>query len=66
LTAGVLGEKDGDLTLVNSEINSSDIKVEGANHLQILNTEILQRRETLSDSCKVTLGGRLINKTPIK
>ncbi len=62
ITAQVVGEKDATLNLVDSKIGSSNVNVQGSNHLKILNTEILQRREILSDSCKVTLSGRMLNQ----
>ena len=66
VTAVVSGKEDATLNLVDSKIGSSKIKVQGANHLKILDTEILQRKEILSDSSKITLSGRIVNQHIIK
>ncbi|HEY0054172.1 MAG TPA: hypothetical protein VGB63_02350 [Pedobacter sp.] len=57
----LVGTKEGAIfTLVDSKIEASDINVRGTNYLRILNTEIQQRKEVLSDSSQITLSGRLI------
>jgi hypothetical protein len=66
VTAVVGGKGDATLNLVDSKIGSSEINVQGGNHLKILNTEILQRKEILSDSSMITLSGRIVNQHIIK
>ncbi len=62
IRAIVVGEKDATLNLIDSKIGSSDIEIQGSNHLKILNTDIKQRKEILSDNAMITLSGRIINQ----